>query len=44
MSEGVIIGSVTVATVFSGDAPLTRLASSSDGSIFSIAREIVMNA
>ena len=39
-----MIGNVTVSTVRSGDAPEIFDASSSDGSIFSIAREIVMNA
>ena len=44
MSDGSIIGSVTVNTVLSGDAPLMRLASSSEGSIFSMARLMVMKA
>ena len=38
------MGRVTVNSVFSGDAPDTRLASSRVGSIFSMAREMVMNA
>ena len=44
MSEGSIMGSVTVKSVLSGDAPLMRLASSSEGSIFSMARLTVMKA
>ncbi len=44
MSDGVIMGNVTRATVVSGDAPDTRDASSREGSIFSIAREMVMKA
>ena len=41
---GVIMGSVMVNTVRSGDAPDTRAASSREGSIFSMARDRVMNA
>ena len=44
MRLGVIMGRVTVNTVFRGDAPETRAASSREGSIFSMAREMVMNA
>lgn len=44
MRLGVIMGSVMVATVLSGEAPLMRAASSSEGSIFSMAREMVMKA
>ncbi len=41
---GIISGSVTLATVLTGDAPEIRLASSRDGSIFSMARLMVMKA
>ena len=41
---GIIIGTVIVRKMCSGLAPDIRAASSSDGSIFSIAREIVINA
>ena len=44
ISDGSIIGSVTVNTVLRGEAPLTRLASSRDGSIFSMARLMVIKA
>ena len=42
--EGAIKGKVTSSRVRSGEAPDTRAASSKVGSIFSIAREMVMNA
>ena len=42
--EGIMSGIVTVNTVRSGEAPETRAASSRDGSIFSMARESVINA
>ena len=38
------MGRVMVATVLSGEAPLMRAASSKEGSIFSMAREMVMKA
>ena len=38
------MGSVTVRSVLTGEAPEMRLASSSDGSIFSIARLMVIKA
>ena len=41
---GVIMGRVTRNTVSRGDAPEMRLASSRLGSIFSMAREMVMKA
>ena len=44
ISEGSIMGSVTVNTVLRGEAPLTRLASSREESIFSMARLMVMKA
>ena len=44
ISEGVVMGRVTFSTVIMGEAPEMRLASSSEGSIFSMAREMVMNA
>ena len=42
--EGIIRGNVTSHRVFKGEEPEMRAASSRVGSIFSIAREIVMNA
>ena len=42
--EGAIKGRVTSRTVRKGEAPDTRAASSKVGSIFSIAREIVIKA
>ena len=44
MSEGIISGRVTVATVLKGEAPEMWLASSREGSIFSMARLMVMKA
>ena len=44
MMLGSVSGIVTVNKVFNGEAPEMRDASSSEGSIFSIALEIVMKA
>ena len=41
---GVIIGIVTLSKVFKGEAPEILEASSKDGSIFSIALDIVIKA
>ena len=44
MSEGIIMGRVMVNRVLRGDPPLMRLASSKEGSIFSMARLMVIKA